>query len=126
MIKTVVSIITVILSILQTILDEFRVFNSGSVLPILGSILQFCIHNLAWGSLLPRHHFCGRTSLPYSYYCPLVSYFTTYKQLQKMEKIQERALRFITDDCVLSYEILLINAGFATMRALKAYAKSLY
>ena len=61
MIKTVVSIITVILSILQTSLDEFRVLNSGSVLPILGSILRFCIHNLAWGSLLPRDHFCGRT-----------------------------------------------------------------
>ena len=29
-------------------------------------------------------------------YCPLVWYFTTAKQLQKIEKIQERALRFIT------------------------------
>ena len=49
-------------------------------------------------------------------YCPLVWYFTTSKQLQKMENIQERALRFITDDYVSSYEILLINAGFTTMR----------
>ena len=63
MIKTVVSIITVILSILQTSLDEFHIFKLGSVLPILGSILRFCIHNYAWGSLLPRGHSCGRTGL---------------------------------------------------------------
>ena len=49
-------------------------------------------------------------------YCPFVWYFTTSKQLQKMEKIQERALRFIPDDYLSSYEILLINAGFTTMR----------
>ena len=41
MIKTEVSIITVILSMLQTSLDELRVFKSGSVLPILGSICGF-------------------------------------------------------------------------------------
>ena len=55
MIKNVVSIITVILSVWQTSRDEFPVFKSGSVLPILGSILRFCIHNL-FGD-----HFCGRT-----------------------------------------------------------------
>ena len=37
-------------------------------------------------------------------YCPLVWYFTTAKQLQKIEKIQERALRFITDDYLSPYE----------------------
>ena len=36
-----------------------------------------------------------------------------------MEKIQERTLRFITDDYVSSYEVLLINAGFTTIRARK-------
>ena len=36
-----------------------------------------------------------------------------------MENIQERTLRFITDDYVLSYEVLLINAGFTTIRARK-------
>ena len=36
-----------------------------------------------------------------------------------MEKIQERTLRFITDDYVSSYEVLLINAEFTTIRARK-------
>ena len=49
-------------------------------------------------------------------YCPLVWYLSTSNQLQKMEKIPERALRFITDDYVSNYETLLINAGFTTMR----------
>ena len=65
--KTEVSIITVTLSILQTSLDQFCVLKAGSVLPILGSILPFCIHNWAWGSLLPRDHFCGRTGPPKLY-----------------------------------------------------------
>ena len=33
-------------------------------------------------------------------YCPLVWYFSMAKQLQKIEKIQERVLRFLHDDCV--------------------------
>ena len=37
-------------------------------------------------------------------YCPLVWYFTTAKQLDKMEKIHERALKFVTDDYDSSYE----------------------
>ena len=31
-------------------------------------------------------------------YCPLVWYFTSAKQIDKIEKIQERALRYISDD----------------------------
>ena len=49
-------------------------------------------------------------------YCPLVWYFTTAKQLQKIERIQERALRFITDDYTSTYEELLINTDMASMR----------
>ena len=49
-------------------------------------------------------------------YCPLVWYFTTAKQLQKIEKIQESALRFMTDDCLSSYETLLISIEITTMR----------
>ena len=49
-------------------------------------------------------------------YYPLVWYFTTAKQLQKIERIQERALRFITDDYTYTYEELLINTGMASMR----------
>ena len=48
--------------------------------------------------------------------CPLLWYFTTAKQLQKPEKIQERALRFITDDYISTYENLLINTEETSMR----------
>ena len=40
-------------------------------------------------------------------YCPLVWYFSTGKQLQKIEKIQERALRFLHYDYVSDYLTLL-------------------
>ena len=36
-------------------------------------------------------------------YCPLVWYFSTAKQLQKIEKVQERVLRFLHDDYVSDY-----------------------
>ena len=49
-------------------------------------------------------------------YCPLVWYFTTANQLQKVEKIQQRALRFITDDYVSNYETLLRDTEMTTMR----------
>ena len=50
-------------------------------------------------------------------YCPLVWYFTTTNQLQKIEKIQQRALRFITDDYVSNYETILRDTEMTTMRA---------
>ena len=50
-------------------------------------------------------------------YCPLVWYFTTAKQLQKIEKIQERVLRFIADDYETSYEVLMTNTETTAMRA---------
>ena len=49
-------------------------------------------------------------------YCPLVWYFTTAKQLQKTEMIQERALRFITDDYERPYEMLMRNTETTSMR----------
>ena len=49
-------------------------------------------------------------------YCPLVWYFTTTNQLQKIEKIQQRASSFITDDYVSNYEALLRDTGMTTMR----------
>ena len=54
-----VCITTVPLSILQTSLDQFRIFKTGSVLLILGSIWdQFC--RFAYLIRL-GDHFCGRT-----------------------------------------------------------------
>ena len=44
-------------------------------------------------------------------YCPLVWYFSTAKQLQKIERIQERVLRFLHDNCVSDYLTLLTLSG---------------
>ena len=48
-------------------------------------------------------------------YCPLVRYFTSAKQVNKMEKIQERAFRFITDDYSSSYKKLPNDSNTSTM-----------
>ena len=49
-------------------------------------------------------------------YCPLVWYFSTAKQLQKIEKIQERVLRFLHDhDYVSDYLTLLKASGSVSM-----------
>ena len=39
-------------------------------------------------------------------YCPLVWDFSTAKQLQKIEKTQERVLRFLHDDCVRLFDAI--------------------
>ena len=44
-------------------------------------------------------------------YCPLVWHFSPAKSVQKVEKIQERALRFLYKDNDSSYEVLLRRAG---------------
>ena len=48
-------------------------------------------------------------------YCPLVWYFSTAKQLQKIEKIQERVLRFLHDDYESDYLTLLEASGSVSM-----------
>ena len=48
-------------------------------------------------------------------YCPLVWYFSSAKSLQKIEKIQERALRFLYNDHRSSYSELLEKSGRCTM-----------
>ena len=48
-------------------------------------------------------------------YCPLVWYFSTAKQLQKIEKIQERVLRFLHNDYVSDYLTLLKASGSVSM-----------
>ena len=49
----------------------------------------------------------------------MLSYFQTsiivFKQLQKIEKIQARALRFVHNDCESSYDDLLIKSETVTM-----------
>ena len=43
-------------------------------------------------------------------YCPLVWHFTSVKSTKKMERIQERALRFIYHDYTSTVKELLINS----------------
>ena len=49
-------------------------------------------------------------------YCPLVWYFSSSKSLQKIERIQERALRFLYNDHKSSYDDLLIRSKKCTMQ----------
>ena len=49
-------------------------------------------------------------------YCPLVCYFTSAKQVNKIEKVQERALRFISNDYLSDYESLLEKLKFRSMQ----------
>ena len=53
-------------------------------------------------------------------YCPLVWYFTSAKQINKIEKIQERALRCISDDYDSNYQQLLENNKFVSMEIKRA------
>ena len=48
-------------------------------------------------------------------YCPLVWYFSSARSLQKIEKIQERALRFLYNDHLSSYSELLEKSERCTM-----------
>ena len=48
-------------------------------------------------------------------YCLLVWYFSSSKSLQKIEKIQERALRFLYNDHTSSYDDLLLKSNKCTM-----------
>ena len=48
-------------------------------------------------------------------YCPLVWMFSSAKSLNKVESLQKRALRFLDEDYVSSYEELLQKSGKDTM-----------
>ena len=48
-------------------------------------------------------------------YCPLVWYFSSSKSLQKIEKIQERALRLLDNDHTSLYGNLLLRSNKCTM-----------
>ena len=52
-------------------------------------------------------------------YCPLIWYFSSANSLQKIEKIQERALRFLYNDQLSSYDVLLSKSGRCTMRVFR-------
>ena len=48
-------------------------------------------------------------------YCPLVWYFSSATSLQKIEQLQERALRFLYNDHTSSYNDLLLKSDKGTM-----------
>ena len=49
-------------------------------------------------------------------YCPLVYYFTSRESINKMQRIQERALRFVLKDSVSDYDTLLTKCGIDSFR----------
>ena len=49
------------------------------------------------------------------HYCPLVWHFCGKVSTAKMERVQERALRFVLDDHISPYETLLGQAGVSTL-----------
>ena len=48
-------------------------------------------------------------------YCPIVWHFWSAKLVEKMEKIQERALRILYNDFFRDYESILNKCGKSTM-----------
>ena len=61
-------------------------------------------------------------------YCPLAWHFCNQGSVQKMERIQERALRFIYDDYISPYQNLLSKSNFPSLhiRRLKTMALEAY
>ena len=49
-------------------------------------------------------------------YCPLVWFFTSRESINKIDKIQERALRSVLNDHTSSYNDLLLKSGFDSFR----------
>ncbi len=64
----------------------------------------------------------GRLTMYYSLimsnlnYCPLTWHFTGETNTKKIEKLQERALRFIYDDNSMSYHDLLLVSGLPSLK----------
>ena len=60
--------------------------------------------------------------------CPLVWFFTSRESINKMQKIQERALRFVLKDSTSDYDTLLTKCGVDSFRisSLKSMAVEIY
>ena len=83
------------------------------------------------GSNLPLHVLkvvANSFILSHFNYCPLVWYFSTGKQIQKIEKIHERVVRFIHDDYHSNYVSLLLSTNSSTMevRRMRAPCVEIY
>ena len=49
-------------------------------------------------------------------YCPLVWFFTSRESIDNIDKIQERAHRFVPKDHISDYKNLLLKSGFDSFR----------
>ena len=49
-------------------------------------------------------------------YCPLVWFFTSRESINKIDKIQERALRYVLKDHISDYNDFLLRSGFDAFR----------
>ena len=61
-------------------------------------------------------------------YCPLVWFFTSRASINKIQKLQERALRFVLKDSTSDYETLLSKSDFDSFRisSVKTMAVEIY
>ena len=61
-------------------------------------------------------------------YCPLVWFFTIRDSINKIQKLQERALRFVLKDSTSDYETLLSKSDFDSFRisSVKTMAVEIY
>ena len=41
--------------------------------------------------------------------------FSTFQKLEKLEKLDERALRFVYQDKISTYETLVVKNGYSTL-----------
>ena len=55
----------------------------------------------------------------FDFYCPLVWHFSSTNSLQKIEKLQERAIKFLYNDELSAYGDLLSKSGRCTMHAFR-------
>ena len=61
-------------------------------------------------------------------YCPLVWFFTSRASINKIQKLQERVLRFVLKDSTSDYETLMSKSDFDSFRisSIKTMAVEIY
>ncbi len=57
-------------------------------------------------------------------YCPIVWHYCDISMMRKMEKVHERALRYLLNDYRSSYQTLLSKSGFDTLHLKRMKAQA--